>query len=285
MVRPLRVEYPGALYHVIARGNAYQDIVVDDKDRKGFLYWLKDTIEIHNLVCHAYCLMDNHYHLLFETPDANLSRAMQDLNGNYSQWFNTRHGRVGHLFQGRFKSMVIEKESYLLEVSRYIVLNPIRANIVKQSRSWKWSSYNATAGIARAPNWLHTDWLLGHFSKSMKKAQVEYRNFIIAGIDRRDPHEDLENNFILGTPQFVHWIWNNYTNGSEHMKDHPREQRIVGRPSLDEIFSDVSNVKERDKAICFARIRCGYLISEIAQRIQLDASTVGKIARDKYNSK
>lgn len=284
MARPLRVQYPGALYHIIARGNNKRKIFLEDKDRRGFLRWLKDAVEAHNLVVHAYCLMGNHYHLLVETPDGNLSTAMRDLNGNYSQWFNARHARVGHLFEGRFKSYVIEKETYLLTVARYIVLNAVRAGLVTHPRLWKWCSYNATAGLSKSPDWLHADWLLGNFGKKRALAQKAYREFVMAGLDV-DPYEDLEHDLILGSPQFVHWLWDNHTAGSETLKEHPREQRIVGRPTLEEIFSKKMSTSKRDGAIVFARMRCGYLISEIARQIQLNPSTVGKIARDRYNGR
>lgn len=278
MARPLRIQYPGALYHVIARGNNKRKIFLDDKDRRGFLKWIADVAKTHNLIIHAYCLMTNHYHLLVETPDGNLSTAMRDLNGNYSQWFNARHRRVGHLFEGRFKSYVIEKETYLLTVARYIVLNAVRAGLVTHPRLWKWCSYNATAGMAKAPDWLHVDWLLGNFGKKRALAQKAYREFVMAGLED-DPYKDLEHDLILGSPQFVHWIWDNHTAGSETLKEHPREQRIVGRPTLEEIFSKKMSKSKRDGAIIFARVRCGYLASEIARVVNLDRSTVGKISR------
>lgn len=283
MARPLRVQFPGAVYHVIARGNARQDIFFDDNDRKKFLDCLKDIIKTHNLVCYAYCLLDDHYHLLLETIDANLSEAMRDLNGIYSQKFNLRHNRVGHLFQGRYKAFLIEKDAYLLEVARYIVLNPVRAGIVKSPRYWRWSSYNATVGISKAPEWLNTNGLLGTFSNKKRKAQTEYKRFVSDGLEH-DPYKDLQNNFILGTPQFVRWIWDK-TNGSEDVKDYQREQRVVGRPTIEEIFRDVTNLKERDDAIVFAKIRCGYLNTEIARHLNLSNSTVGKIVCGKYNVK
>ncbi|MFH1142186.1 MAG: transposase [Candidatus Uhrbacteria bacterium] len=281
MARPLRVEYPGALYHVMSRGNAYQTIFKDDKDRRKFLEWIKDAIKLHNLICHAYCLMDNHYHLLIETPDANLSKAMRDINGNYTQWFNTRHKTAGHLFQGRYKAFVIEKETYLLEVARYIVLNPIRDNLVDYPRKWKWSSYRDTAETGRAPEWLHTDWILGYFDKNKKTAQKNYRQFVKDGIKADDPYTDIKNGFLLGSPQFIHWIWETQTNGSEELKDHPREQRIVGRPLLSELFDSVNTKQERDNMIRFARFRCGYLTTEIARYIGMHRAVVGKISREK----
>lgn len=284
MARPLRVLYPGALYHIIARGNAKQHIFLDDRDRRGFLSWLEDAMRVHNLVIHAYCLMDNHFHLLVETPDGNISTTMRDLNGNYTQWFNTRHNRVGHLFQGRYKAFVIEKEAYLLAVARYIVLNAVRAGFVDHPRQWKWCSYNATAGISKAPEWLETDWLLGTFSAKRRQAQQAYRRFILGGIDAPDPYDELEHDLILGTPQFIHWIWDNHTAGSEQIKDYPRQQRIVGRPALSEIFPSGMTKQERDDAIVFARVRCGYLSTEISPYVKLDPAVVGRISKGTYNA-
>ena len=127
--------------------------------------------------------MDNHYHLLLETLDANLSVAMRDLNGNYAQWFNVTHDRVGHLFQGRYKAFVIERETYLLEIVRYIVLNAVRAGLVEHPKDWKWSSYRATAGMTTVPKWLHVDWVLANFSKGKSDAQKEYRRFVREGLN------------------------------------------------------------------------------------------------------
>lgn len=284
MARPLRVEYPGSLYHVIARGNAKQDIFLNARDRVSFLNWLEEMVKMHNLICHAYCLMDNHYHLLLETIEANLSKAMHGLNGGYSQGFNVRHGRSGHLFQGRYKAFVIEKESYLLEVARYIVLNPVRAKLVGHPKQWKWSSYGATAGYAEPPKCFSPDWILGTFSSNRRSARAQYRRFVEMGIEGDDPYENVQHGFLLGTPEFVQLIWENCTNGSEEIKDYPREQRVVGRPTLPELFQDVTDHRERDKTIIFARFRCGYLVSEIARYIDLDPSVVGKISRGKYNS-
>lgn len=284
MSRPLRVEYPHAIYHVISRGNTHEDIFLNEADRKKFLVWINDVVQVHNLVCYAYCLMSNHYHLLIETPDANLAQAMRDLNGNYAQWFNAVHNRIGHLFQGRYKAFVIERESYLLEVARYIVLNPVRANLIPDPKLWKWSSFRATSGSEAVPTWLSIDWLLGNFSTKKDDAQNEYNRFVRAGIHGKDPYDDLEHGFLLGTPQFVYQIWKK-TNGSEELKDYPRKQRIVGRPTLKEIFSEVTSKQERDNAIIFARERCGYLVSEIASCLGLDQSTIGKIAKGNYHEK
>lgn len=283
MARPLRIEYPGALYHVISRGNAHQDIFKDDKDRNKFLDWIADAVEGHHIVVHAYCLMNNHYHLLIETPEANLSKAIRDINGNYTHSFNLKHKSVGHLFQGRYKGFVIEKEMYLLQVARYIVLNPVRAGMVRHPREYQWSSYNQTAKFIQKNKWLHVDWILGFFDREIKKAKKCYRNFIGDGMDADDPYDDVTNSFLLGSPQFVSWIWETKTNGSEILKEYPKEQRIVGRPRLDEIFENVRDKTDRNSAIKFARFRCGYPATEISKYVKLHPSVVGRISRDKYN--
>ncbi len=223
--------------------------------------------------------MTNHYHLLIETPDGNLSRAMHDLNSNYTQHFKVRHDRVGHLFQGRYKAFVVEKHSYLLELIRYIILNPVRAGLVKHPRDWKWSSYKATGGYVKTPEWLCVDETLLLFSKNRKVAEREYRQFVKEGIGGEDPHDKASHGFILGDLQFVHFIWGQ-TNGVEDLKEYSREERIVGRPSLEEIFADIKTRKERNLAIVLARGRCGYLASEIGRHLDLDRSTVAKICRN-----
>jgi len=133
MARPLRVEYESALYHVMARGNRREPIYEEDTDREHFLELLGESCRRFNWICYAYCLMGNHYHLMIETPDANLSKGMRHLNGVYTQAFNRCHRRVGHVFQGRYKAILVEADSYLMELSRYVVLNPVRAGMVDQA--------------------------------------------------------------------------------------------------------------------------------------------------------
>src|SRR5574337_356048 len=161
MARPLRIEFPGALYHVTARGNARQDIFLDDEDRRRFLGVLTHVVSRFHLRMHAYCLMDNHFHLVVETPKGNLSNAMRQLNGVYTQAFNRRYGQVGHVLQGRFKAILVDRDSYLLEVCRYVELNPVRAGLIEQVEAWAWSSYAAHVGLAAAPPWLDTSALHG----------------------------------------------------------------------------------------------------------------------------
>src|SRR5688572_17123679 len=198
MARPLRIEYDGALYHVTSRGNERKAIIKNDSDRKLFLETLARVNKRFRWICHAYCLMDNHYHLVIETPDGNLSKGMRQLNGVYTQAYNKRHGRVGHLFQGRFKAILVQKDSHFLEVCRYVVLNPVRAKASSHPRQFKWSSYRATAGIAQAHDCLTTEEILRHFGQRRATANLKYCEFVQAGIDSPSIWDEVEGQSLLG---------------------------------------------------------------------------------------
>jgi REP element-mobilizing transposase RayT len=191
MARPLRIEFPGAIYHITSRGNARQPIFKDDKDREVFLEVLEGVVVRYKWLCHAYCLMDNHYHLLIETPEGNLSRGMRQLNGIYTQRFNRKHTMVGHVFQGRFKAILVDKENYLLELCRYVVLNPVRAGMVKTPGKYNWSSYGATAGTVKSPSFLTTDWILSQFGHRRRQAENVYKSFVQDGVKKSSPWENL----------------------------------------------------------------------------------------------
>src|SRR5690606_32736289 len=181
MARPLRLEFAGALYHVTSRGDRREIIYETDNDRQAFLSVLANVCETYNWVCHAYCLMDNHYHLLIETPEANLSKGMRQLNGVYTQKFNRFHDRYGDVFQGRYKAILVEKEYYLLELARYIVLNPVRAGMVRSAKDWPWSSYRATTGQVQAPLFLTTEWVLAGFGRRKRNVIEKYKQFVSEG--------------------------------------------------------------------------------------------------------
>ncbi|CAI4033114.1 hypothetical protein DNFV4_03547 [Nitrospira tepida] len=152
-----------------------------------------------HLLLHAYCLMDNHYHLLVETPEANLSKAMRQLNGVYTQAFNRRHRRVGHVLQGRFRAIVVDRDSYLLELCRYVVLNPVRAKSTRKPETYAWSSYRATAGLAATPPFLAVDWLLSQFGHQRLAAQRKYRAFVAEGMGQGSPWEHVQGQVLLGS--------------------------------------------------------------------------------------
>ncbi|WMN60891.1 transposase [Pseudoalteromonas xiamenensis] len=183
MSRSLRLQSAWALYHVTSRGNERQTIYRSKDDFARFLAVLTSVCERFNWVIHSYCLMTNHYHLFVETPDANLAKGMRQLNGVYTQQVNRKYQRVGHLFQGRYKSILVDKDSYLLELCRYIVLNPVRAkSMVNSPVEWPWSSYQEAIGLRKSPDWLATDALLLLFAKSRKTTIKRYSDFVAQGV-------------------------------------------------------------------------------------------------------
>ncbi len=182
MARPLRPAYPGAIYHITVRGVERRRIFMDDRDREGFLGLLADVVARFEWRCHAYCLMTNHFHLVVETPLGNVSAGMKQLNGVYAQAFNRRHGRRGHLYEDRFHTTLVETEAHLLELTRYVPANPVRARLCRAPGQWRWSSYAATAGDAPAPRFLTVDWTLAQFAAGPERARVRYRLFVAEGL-------------------------------------------------------------------------------------------------------
>jgi putative transposase len=203
MARPLRLEFSGALYHVTARGDHGELIYRDDSDRYAWLETVELVCKRFNILVHAYCQMTNHYHMLVETNEGNLSQAMRQLNGIYTQRFNRRHDLVGHLFQGRYKAILVQKESYLLELIRYVVLNPIRAGIVPELALWAWSSHFAMVGKIQSPAWLNTDWILSQFGPCRSDAIAEYDAFVMQGNGIENPLKNASHRLILGDEAFV----------------------------------------------------------------------------------
>ncbi len=278
MARQLRIEYPGALYHVTSRGNARNDIVNNDDDRKNFLTSLGSVVKRFNWLCHAYCLMDNHYHLLIETPEGNLAKGMRQLNGVYTQRFNKRHAMVGHIFQGRYKAIIVEKESYLLELARYIVLNPVRAHMVKSPAAWEWSSYTATAGMRVAIDFLTTDWILSQFSLAKKTAQKGYKEFIAEGIGGDPPWEEVVGQIFLGGEGFVEKLESLLVDRKE-IAEIPKTQRHASRPVLQALFADELGLSkpEKEHKVYEAYAAYGYTLKEIAEYFKIHYATVSRI--------
>jgi REP-associated tyrosine transposase len=278
MARPLRIEFPGAIYHLTARGNGRAEIFLDDFDREAFLCVLGDVVGRYNWICHAYCLMGNHYHILIETPDGNLSEGMRQLNGIYTQKFNRRHGRIGHVFQGRFKSILVEKESYLLELCRYIVLNPVRAGIVKRPQDYPWSSFTFTVRPGKGPEFLFTDWVLAQFGEKRRVAQNRYRKFVLAGIAGESPWKKLVGQCLLGDERFLEKL-SPFLKEKAALTEIPRSQRFAVRPSLDRLLSSARSASKRDRAIAKAHLEHGYSQQEIAAHVGLHYSTVSRIVQ------
>ena len=277
MARPIRLEFPGAIYHVTTRGDGGEDIFTDDQDRLQFLTVLGEVVSRAGWIVHAYVLMDNHYHLLVETPNGNLSRGMRQLNGVYTQRFNSIHGSGGRVFQGRFKAILVEPDGALLELCRYIVLNPLRLKAVKNISRYRWSSYRATAGEVQAPAWLSTGWLLGHFGRSSTVAQRKYTEFVAAGINLPSPLRNVKAQVLLGSAAFV-----------KKMKlrlltkvDIKPGKKKIKRPSLNSLFPLKIRKEKilRNESIRRAYQEYEYTMAEIADAAQIHFSTVSKVIK------
>ena len=268
MARPLRIEFPHAIYHVTSRGNARQSIFADDEDRCAFRALLAHVIDRFGWVCHAYCLMDNHYHLLIETPQPNLSQGMRQLNGRYTQTYNRRHERVGHLFQGRFTAILVEKDAHLLELCRYVVLNPVRAQMVTHPRLWVWSSYRATVGEAPCPSWLMVEWVLAQFGTRLRDSRVRYRTFVAEGRSSPRPWDQLQGQIYLGSETFIE-----AHQPDRVLREIPRRQTQASRPSLLVVFRRAAG---RDQAVADAYRRYGYRLGEIAGHLAVHYATVSR---------
>jgi len=294
MARPLRIEYPGAYYHVTSRGNERKAIFRTDKDRVRFLELLGRAVEQFHLRVHAYALMQNHYHLLVETPRAGLNRALRYLNGVYTQAFNRRHQRVGHLFQGRYKAILVDRDSYLLELSRYIHLNPWRIRKSEDPFTYRWSSLGAYTGRTPIPPWLTVREVLGYFgSKDMKG----YRGFVLDGIKNgiKTPWDEVQGQAMIGPQEFVEEMAERHLRGKEDTKGEVTGIRdIVGiRP--EEVLREVKKyfrieegeIRKRGQRYTEPRYLTSYLLRqyclmslrEIGERVGLHYSAVGNAVR------
>lgn len=254
MSRPLRLEYPGAVWHVMNRGVERRDIFKDAIDRHHFLSILAEAVSRFRWIVHALVLMTNHFHLLIETPVPALSRGMQKLEGGYAEFFNVRNRRAGHLFQGRFKAHLVEKESYLLTVARYIVLNPVRAKMVPRVEDWPWSSYRATAGLAPVDPWLTVGTILDSFDPAdSTRAALEYRRFVAEGLTAGSPWDNLVAQTYLGGVSFLKEVQRKLS-ARELSPEHRFDQRNVTTATLDDVwdsvlatFGSAAMVKSRDR--------------------------------------
>ena len=233
MARPLRIEYPGAYYHVTSRGNERKAIFRDDQDREKFLDLLERAVEEFHLWLHCYVLMSNHYHLLLETPKGGLNRALRYLNGVYTQTFNRRHNRVGHLFQGRYKAILVDKESYLLELSRYVHLNPWRLKKSQDPFAYRWSSLAAYVSRVAAPKWLTTTEVLSYFGSKGKRG---YKEFVADRMQTgvKTPWDEVKGQALIGSDEFVEEVAENHLRGgSEKRGEESGLRELVGiRPEV-----------------------------------------------------
>ena len=275
MARPLRIEFPGALYHVTSRGDRREPIFEDDEDRLKFMEVLAEVVKRFNWVCHVFCLMTNHYHLVVETPEGNLSKGMRQLNGMFTQASNRRHKRVGHIFQGRFKGILVDKDSYLLELARYVVLNPVRAGMVKHPKEYPWSSYGMMVGYVQTPSWLAADGVLALFGTRRAEARRRYAQFVAEGVGKETVWSELRQQIYLGNERFVQRMQRKAALQGDELTV-PRAQRRAPTPSLAAVEK---KCRDRNSAIVAAYDTGVYSYREIAEYFGLHLATIGRIVR------
>lgn len=270
MSRPLRIEFPDALYHVTCRGNRREDVYRDNVDRRIWLEVMAQVCQRFHFVVHAYCQMTNHFHLLVETPEGNLGQGMRQLNSAYARYFNQRHALVGPLFQGRYKAILVQRESYLQELARYIVLNPVRAGLVAHPGDWRWSSYLGTAGQRPGPVWLSTTWMLACFGTDRASALRVYQRFVMAGIGVAGPWEKIHGQCVLGDERFRQTC--------RHQPQHapiecPRKQRRALALTLEEY---AARFQLRYQAMAAAYHSTAYSMGQIARYFGVSLKTVSR---------
>ncbi len=287
MSRPLRIEFPGAFYHVTSRGNERKTVFQTVRDREQYLSYLESAHDRYGAVIHGYCLMGNHYHLLLETPRGNLSQALHHINGAYTTYFNVKRGRSGHLFQGRFKGILVEKDAYCKELSRYIHLNPVRAGLVKTPLEYRWSSYRYFIGKAPKPDWLTTEWVLEDFGGHSEKGFRRYREYV----ERRNPGGE-ENplkkviaSTYLGSQDFIKRISGEYLETrSIDKRNVPAIRTVRKGPSLGGIKEAVIKVAGKDhvlfKKICvyLSHQHSGLTLDEIGSYLGMKGSAVSQLS-------
>jgi len=253
MARPLRLDHEDALWHITSRGNEKKEIFRDDIDREYFLRLLGESVMRFRWRLSAWVLMSNHYHLVVQTPEPNISRGMQWLNGRYAQYFNRRHYRCGHLFQGRFHGVLVEEEDYLLALIRYVVLNPVRAGLVRDPSHWSWSSYRQTAGLDSPDPWLAVEDVLGNFGGTSPIGCAEYVRFI-GGTAPPSPWQDLRGQIFLGRNSWLEEMTQRMAQ-RHRGADHPLWRDRPSRPALSRILETVARCFDVpvDRLLCRSR--------------------------------
>jgi len=280
MARPLRLCFPGACYHVMVRGNAKGLLFLDDHDRRKLVEVLAETVRRYALVVHAFCFMPNHVHLVVQTRTANLSSALAFLVGVYAQWWNRRHGRCGHVTQGRFKAQLIQNEQYLAAACRYVMDNPVRAGLAERPEQWEWSSYRAAAGLAPAP-WFLDASIAGRAVERSGGTdvvpRVGHESADCARYDREVARAIRGEARFVGAPALP--------DSHEHAAEQARLAGLSRRewraltPPLAEIFGRYTDTSGRNRAMLDAHLRWGYPQVQIAGHLGLHHDVVGRLIR------
>jgi putative transposase len=280
MAKVLRIEFPGAVYHVTSRGNRRERIFVDDDDRRRLLAFVKQAMERYDAAVMAYCLMGNHYHFVLQTRRANLARVMRHINGKFSQAFNRRHGLVGHLFQSRYNSILVDRDAYLMALCRYVELNPVRAGLVAAPSDWVWSSYAAHVGSDATSTWLDTEALHGHLlgrpvrsPQDRQHARTLYEQLVSEGRDDHFWQRSLREKIYLGEDEFIARararIEPSKTNGIGMSAKGRRQPRTTAQ--------SLAACATREEAAWRMHVEGGIRMSDIAQAMELSASRVSRL--------
>ncbi len=280
MARALRIEFPDAVYHVTSRGDRREAIFVDDDDRRRLLAIVNQAMNRFDAVAMAYCLMGNHYHFVLQTRRANLSRLMRHVNAKFSQTFNARHGLVGHLFQSRYKAILVDRDAYLMGLCRYVELNPVRAGLVASPADWPWSSYRANVGLDAGPPWLHTQGLHGHLlgrdlhtDDDLRHAQTLYQRLVREGRDDDFWRRSLRQDIYLGDQDFITRVQVQVEPARARCIEVPSEQR---RKPLG-VGQCLAACASRDEALWRMHVEGGMRMSQIAAALDLSVSWVSRL--------
>jgi REP element-mobilizing transposase RayT len=270
----------------MSRGNEQKDIFTDQKDRQKFLTYLESAVVRYGAVIHAWCLMNNHYHLFLQTPTGNLSQIMRHINGAYTTYFNVKWQRAGHLFQGRYKAILIEADQYATELSRYIHLNPVRAGVADKPAGYPWSSYRSYIGQNPTPPWLTTALVLGYFDGRNATAKNRYRQFVeeIAEGEQDSPLQATVASTLLGSPDFVREISERYLGDKKNHRNVPAMRELTRRPSIDAILQKVEVELAGEKLLKNIGIYCcrkfsGATLQEIGDRFGITDAAVSQTSR------
>jgi REP element-mobilizing transposase RayT len=287
MARALRITFPGAFYHVTSRGNERKAVFKSQRDREKFLEYLESATQRYDALIHAYCLMNTHYHLLLETPSGNLPQIMRHINGAYTTYFNVKRDRSGHLFQGRYKAILVDIDEYAKELSRYIHLNPVRAKIVETPEEYDWSSYKFYIGEQRAAEWLYRDFILGYFGKRVLTAQKGYQKFVNALVHQEydSPLDEVVSSTLLGSADFIAFIKDNFLSAKKPDKELPALNELVKKTSIQDIFKEVELVFTKDKGLArnvkmyLCQRLTGRKLKEIGLHFGIGESGVSQVCR------
>jgi len=281
MGRPLRITFAGAHYHVTSRGNEQKDIFKSRRDREQFLSYLESSVTRYGARIHAYCLMTNHYHLLLETPEGNLPEIMRHINGAYTNYYNTKRKRAGHLFQGRYKAILIEADEYLMELSRYIHLNPVRCALTDKPEAHPWSSYMDYIGARPAPSWLCTDSVKQHFGNGER-----YRHFVedVLGEEHESPLQQTMASTLLGSQPFVQEVIATHLDGKQVERDVPAIRQLSKSRKIEMIIENVRGKfgdasLEQKTAIYLAHRHSGARLKEIGAYFEKKDTAVAQTSR------